>query len=59
MAVDFDLERLALARRHKHVEIARIGGDAFDRAFLAPELAADDAHPRAVVIDDFGDIGRL
>jgi hypothetical protein len=59
VALDLDLEGLALARRHEDVEIARIGGDALDRALLAPELAADDAHARAVVVDDFGDLRGL
>ena len=59
MALDLDLEGLALARRHEDVEIARIGGDAVDRALLAPELAADDAHARAVVVDDLRDLGAL
>ena len=59
VALDFDLQRLALARRNEDVEIARIGGDAFDRAPLAPELAAHDAHARAVVVDDLGNVGGL
>jgi sugar fermentation stimulation protein A len=42
------------AGRHRDVEIARIGGDAVDRAALPPELAADDPHVRAVVVDDLG-----
>ena len=58
MAVGLDRQRLALARRHRDVEIARIGRDAFDRALLAPEIAADDAHARAVVVDDFGNVLR-
>ena len=56
MALGLDLERLAPARRHRHVEIARVRGDAVDRAALARELAADDAHARAVVIPDFGNL---
>ena len=59
MALDFDRQRLALARRHEDVEITRIGGDAFDRAALAPEVAADDAHARAVIVDDLGNVGGL
>src|SRR5262249_7308130 len=49
----FDRVVLALAGRHKHVEIARVRRDPVDRAALAPELAADDAYARAVVVDDF------
>jgi hypothetical protein len=55
--LDFDRQRPAHARGHEHVQIARIGGDAVDRTFLAPELAADDAHAGAVVIDDLRDGG--
>ena len=57
LAEILDLEALLLARRHGHVEIARLGGDAVDRTGLAPELAADDAHARAVVVDHLGDLG--
>src|SRR5581483_7449883 len=39
----------------RDVEIARIGGDALDRAALAPEVTADHAHARAVVVDDLRD----
>ena len=59
MALELDRQRLALARRHPDVEIARVGGDALDRAALAPEIAAHHAHAGAVVIDDFGDFGGL
>ena len=58
VALELDLEGLALARRHEHVEIARIGGDAVDGALLAPEVAAHDAHARAVVVDDFRNLRR-
>ena len=59
MTLDLDRERLALAGRHEHVEIARIGGNAFDRSFLAPEITAHDAHARAVIVGDFGNVGAL
>ena len=49
-------KRLAPARRHRDVEIARIGGDAFHRPALAPEIAAHDPHARAVVVGDFGNV---
>src|SRR6185369_13839087 len=52
VALDFNLENLALAGGHEDVEIARISGDAVDRTFLAPEVAAHDAHTRAVVVND-------
>src|SRR5579862_6641399 len=52
----FDRERFALAGRHPDVEIARIGGNALDRSLLAPEIAADDPHAGAVVVDDFGNL---
>jgi len=53
VALSFNFQRLAFAGRHEDVEIARIGGNAFHRAALAPEVAADHAHAGAVVIDDF------
>jgi hypothetical protein len=52
VALNFNLENLAFAGGHEDVEIARIGGDAVDRPFLAPEVAAHDAHARAVVVND-------
>ena len=58
MALDLDRQRLPQARRHRDVEVARIGGDAVDRAALAPEVAADHPHPRAVVVDHLGDVAR-
>ena len=57
VALGLDLERLALAGRHRDVEVARVGGDAVDGAAPTPELAADDPHHRAVVVDDLGDLG--
>ena len=59
VAVDLHWEGLPLARRHRDVEVERIGGDALDRALLAPEVAADHAHRGAVVVDDLGDVGGL
>ena len=56
MARRFDRERLALPRRHRNVEIARLGGDAIDGALLAPEVADDHAHVRAVVVGHFRDV---
>src|SRR6185312_4892828 len=58
VTLDFHPQRLALSCRHEDVEITRIGGDAFDGALFAPEIAAHDAHTRAVIIDDLGDRGR-
>ena len=59
VALQLDRKRLALARRHPDIEIARVGGDALDRAALAPEVAAHHPHAGAVVIEDFGDFGGL
>ena len=50
---------LRLAGRHRDVEVDRVGGDAVDRAGLAPEIAADDADVRAVVVGDLRDVGGL
>ena len=59
MPVDLDLEGLFPSGRDGDVEIARIGRDALDRAFLAPEIAGDDAHLGAVVVDDLRNVLRL
>ena len=59
VALELDRKRLALARRHPDVEIARVGGDALDRAALAPEVAAHHPHAGAVVIDDLGNLRGL
>src|SRR6185312_13574913 len=59
MTLHFDLQRLAFSRRHEDVEITRIGGGAFDRTLLAPEVAAYDAHMRAVIVGDFRNLGAL
>ena len=59
MPFGFDLECFAFAGRDKDVEIARIGGDAFDRAAFAPELAAHDAHARAIVVGDVWNLSAL
>jgi hypothetical protein len=56
-AVGVDLEGLLPARRHRDVDIGRLGGDAVDRAALAPEFAADDARGGAVIIDLDRDVG--
>jgi hypothetical protein len=50
------LKRFA-CRRHRDVEIGGLGGDAVDRAALAPELAADDPGGGAVVVDLDRDVG--
>ena len=49
----------AFARRNGHVDVDGIGGDAVDRASLAPEISADDADVGAVVVGDFGNFGGL
>ena len=49
---------LRLPGRHRHVEVARIGGDAFHRPLLAPEVAAHHPHARAVVVGHLGDVLR-
>src|SRR5437764_11703434 len=57
MAAGLDRHALAPPRRDPNVEIARFCGDSVNRAALAPELAANDANPRAIVIDDLRDHG--
>src|SRR5437870_5830078 len=51
-----DGQGLAHTRWHPHVEIARLGGNPFDRTGLAPEASGDHPHPRAVVVHDFRDV---
>src|SRR5882757_10128430 len=51
-----DRQGLAPAGRDANVEIARLGGSAVDRSSLAPEVAADHPHPRAVVVNDLRDL---
>ena len=57
--LDLHRKRLALARRDGDIEIARIGGNAFDRAAAAPKVAAHDAHAGAVVIHDLRNFGAF
>ena len=46
------------ARRHRHIQIHRIGRDPIHRALLAPEIPADHAHVRSVVVGDLGNLRR-
>src|SRR4051812_8230356 len=47
---------LGLAGRHEDIEVSRIGCDAFDRSFPAPELAANHPRNRAVIVSDLGNV---
>jgi hypothetical protein len=47
-------EPLPLTWGTRDIEVIRIGGHTFHRSPFAPELAADDAHARAVVVSHFG-----
>src|SRR6266571_3499796 len=51
-----DRQRLALARRDPHVEIARVRRHPFDRTGFPPKAAADHADARAVVVGHLGDV---
>src|SRR5262249_48816154 len=51
-----DREPLGASRRHPDVQIPRVGRYTLDGSALAPELAADDANARSVVVDDFRDV---
>src|SRR5712691_8510403 len=51
-----DGQSLGEARRDPHVEVAWVGGDALDGTGLPPEAAADDAHPRPVVVHNLRDV---
>src|SRR5215217_376046 len=55
VALHLDRQRLSLPGRDEDIEITRIGRHPFDRAALAPEVAANDTHAGAVVVDDLGD----
>ena len=55
IARGLDFEPLPLAWSNRDIEVIRIRGHTFHRSFLAPELAADDAHARAVVVGNLGD----
>src|SRR4029450_11288530 len=50
-------ETLGATWGHRDIEIARIRSDAFDRSLPAPELAAHDAHARAVIGRNLADAG--
>src|SRR5262245_32834150 len=52
-----DRNARASAWRHRHVEVPRIRRDTFDGPSLSSEVAAHDAHTRAVVVDDLRDVG--
>ena len=54
-----DRQGLSLARRHGHVEINGIGGDAVHRAGLTPEFSADEANVRAIVVRDVREFPSL
>src|SRR4029077_135737 len=59
MAGVFHRQSLAAARRDRDIYICRIGSDAFHRAFLTPEVSADQPYMRAVVVRDLRDLPRL
>src|SRR5215831_9634605 len=54
----FDWQRLATARRHCDIEVARLRRDAVDGAALAPKLSANDPNTGPVVIADFRNLRR-
>src|SRR5205085_12504570 len=58
IARGLDLEPLALAWRHRNIEILRIGSHSLDWTLLAPELTADYAHMRAIIVGDFRNRAR-
>ena len=58
MALGLDLEGLAHTSRDEDIEVLRVGSDPIDRATPPPELANDDLHPGAVIVDHFRDRGR-
>ena len=58
MARRLDGQGLAPPRRYPHVEVARVGSDAFHGTRLTPEAAAHDAHARPIVIHHLRDVAR-
>ncbi len=59
VAGGLDGQSFPAAGGYGNVHIHGIGGDAFDRAALAPETAADQADVRAIVVGDFGNFRRF
>src|SRR5437588_1356250 len=55
----FDWKRLALARRHRDVNVNRVRRNSFDWPPLAPEVSANDPSPSSVVLYRFGNFNRL
>src|SRR5437899_3603563 len=49
-----DFEPFPLTRRHKNVEVIRIGSYSFHRPLFAPEFTTDDSHASAVVVSHLG-----
>ena len=56
-AIRVDFKGFLDARRHRHVQILRIGGDPVNGAGLAPKLPGDHAHFGAVIVNHLRDIG--
>ena len=52
----FHRQGFAAAGRDGDINISRIGGDAVHRAFLAPEISADQADVGAVIVSNFGNL---
>ena len=50
-----DRQRPSPARRHRYIQVDRIGRDTVHGAALAPETAADNANPGPVIVRDYGD----
>src|ERR1700683_1166688 len=58
VASSLDFDPLLLSRGDRDVKVIRISSHAFDWPSLAPKLAADDAHARAIIVGDLGDRAR-
>src|SRR4051812_10027241 len=50
VAACLDREPLALARRHRDVDVERVGGNPLDGAALPPELAANHSRGGSIIV---------
>ncbi len=56
MASGLDRQSLPLARRHRYIQVDRVGGNAIHGAALSPKISADDPNVGTVVVRDLRDV---
>src|SRR5262249_5740228 len=59
LARRFNWQCFLLARRNRHVEVSRIGGNSLNWSRLSPAVTADQSHVRTIVISDDRNVGCL